>query len=396
MLGLPHETDAMRKLASVQRVLALEPIKNADFIELAQINGWQCIVRKGEFKVGDLGVYLEIDAVPPNTPAFEFLWKPRPEPPPTLRIRTKKLKGVISQGLLLPLTSFTEAGPALFVEGQDVTEQLGVKKYEVPVKGPRSHAKRVMYGPFAADIPKTDEERIQSSPGLLDELRGLPYVITEKCDGTSATFSIDRDGVFRVYSRNWEIEPAKQPGRLEAFFLAAVRWLALLLLKRRAGLGNKLRLWVHQRQHRKETLYWDVARKYNIETALRAYPDWALQGEICGPGIQKNRLGLKENELRAFTLYDKKTGKREPYGVFSDFCVHNNIPKCRMVENGLSFAHTLPSLLTFAEGKYEGTANEREGIVVRPLLHTHSRILGGALSFKVISNKFLLTGGEDE
>lgn len=396
MLGLPHETDAMRKLASVQRVLALEPIKNADFIELAQINGWQCIVRKGEFKVGDLGVYLEIDAVPPNTPAFEFLWKPRPEPPPTLRIRTKKLKGVVSQGLLLPLYGeLANLVDQIPLEGDDWTEKLGVKKYEVSVKGPRSHAKRVMYGPFAADIPKTDEERIQSSPGLLDELRGLPYVITEKVDGTSATFSIDRDGVFRVYSRNWEVEPAKQPGKLESVFLAAVSVIAGWL-KPWPRHANKLRMWVHQRTHRRENLYWDVARKYNIETALRAYPDWALQGEICGPGIQKNRLGLKENELRAFTLFNKKTGKREPYGVFFDFCVHNNIPKCRMVENGLSFAHTLPSLLTFAEGKYEGTSNEREGIVVRPLLHTHSRILGGALSFKVISNKFLLTGGEDE
>jgi RNA ligase (TIGR02306 family) len=388
----------MRKLASVQRISELVPIKGADFIETAIIQGWQCIVRKGEFKVGDLGVYLEIDSVPPNTPAFAFLWHPYLEPPGNFRIRTKKLRGVISQGLLMPLNSFPELHYSFYVEGIDVTEHLGVKKYEVPVKAQPGHRTSVAYGPFAAGIPKTDEERIQSSLGLLDEMAGLPYVITEKCDGTSVTFAIDRDGVFRVYSRNWEVAPPKQIGAIETALLNMLWWFGKkVLMKFGPKHGHALRIWVHERLARRESLYWDVATKYKIEEALRTVPWMALQGEICGPNIQKNRLGLSANELRAFTLYNKRFGERCDHHVLASFCDAHNIPRCLVVTSGESFGYTLEQLLKLAEGKYEGTKNEREGIVVRPRgPQLKSRILGGALSFKVVSNRFLLGGGEDD
>lgn len=390
----------MRKLASIQRVLGIYPIKDADFIETARINGWQCIVRKGEFKVGDLGVYFEIDSVPPPTPVFEFLWAPNPAPSGSFRIRTKKLRGVVSQGLLMPLSSFTEMSPGIFVEGQEVTEQLGVKKYEVPIKVQGLRVAATPYGPFAADVPKTDEDRLQSSGDkLLDELRGFPYVITEKCDGTSATFNIDRDGVFRVYSRNWEIAPATQPGRFEAAYLGLVRWFAVSVLfkvPRWRALANKLRIWVHKRSHRRETLYWDIARKYNIEAALRERPSCALQGEIVGPGVQKNLMGLESHELRAFDLYGKASARHLGQDSFDSFCKANGIPQARVVERGESFAHTQESLLKLAEAKYEGTKNEREGIVVRALVPRHSMVLGGRLSFKVISNRYLLAEKEED
>lgn len=380
----------MRKLASVQRVLELYPIKGADFIETAQINGWQCIVRKGEFKVGDLGVYFEIDSVPPPEPVYDFL-APNGRSG-SFRIRTKKLRGVISQGLLLPIEGdIANRVKQIPLEGDDWTELLGVTKYEVPVKEMRLGRSVRPYGPFAADVPKTDEERLQSSPGVLSEMLGLPYVITEKCDGTSSTFAIDRDGVFRVYSRNWEVEPATDPSWLEAAFLRFVHWLAFsVLLKVSARRANKVRLWVHKRSHRYETLYWDIARKYNIEEALRKHPTYALQGEIVGPGIQKNLMGLERSELRAFNLFDKTNGQYFGQGPLDTFCEIFDIPQARVVERGESFAHTQESLLKLAEAKYEGTKNEREGIVVRPLTTRHSRVLGGRLSFKVISNKFLL------
>src|SRR5437016_3921436 len=98
-----------RKLASIQQVLEISPIENADAIELARINGWQCVVKKGEFRVGALGVFFEIDSIPPDTEVFRFLWTPKetpPEPgtrPATFRIRTMRLRGCLSQGLLLPL-----------------------------------------------------------------------------------------------------------------------------------------------------------------------------------------------------------------------------------------------------------------------------------------------------
>lgn len=142
-----------------------------------------------------------------------------------------------------------------------------------------------------------------------------------------------------------------------------------------------------------ENHYWNVARLHKIEEALRSSReggfDRALQGEIVGPGIQKNRYELKQHELRAFTLHDKKHG-REAHRDLSMFCNYWGIPMCRTITSGDSFAYTQDELLKLAEGKYEGTKNEREGIVVRPLTPKHSRILGGSLSFKVISNRYLL------
>lgn len=339
----------MRKLASVQRILSLNQIENADSIELATINGWQCVVKKGEFQVGDLGVYLEIDAVPPiNGPhreLFSFLWKGQAGPSPSLRIRTMRLRGALSQGLMMPVSTLPEV--AGLQDGTDVTDLLGVHKYDPPPPdGMGDYA-----GPFPADISKTDEQRIQSMPALLDEIRGLSYCITEKCDGTSATMAVDADGVFRVYGRNHEIGEA-------------------------------------------DNIFWRAARRCNIKEAMSCQPALALQCEIVGPGIQKNRLGLKHVELRAFNLFNRVTGLHEGQHTLLEFCDPWGIPVARVLEWGKCFSHTQPSLLDLAEGFYEGTKNEREGIVIRPVVPRHSQLLAGRLSFKVISNRYLLKGGD--
>jgi RNA ligase (TIGR02306 family) len=335
-----------RKLASIQRVLEITPIENADAIELVRINGWQCVTKKGEFRVGDCGVFFEIDAVPPDRELFRFLWTPRDttEPvarPEKFRIRTMRLRGALSQGLFMPLSAF-DLGPV--AEGEDVTARLGVGKYEPPAPTGmgdfRAH--------FPAFIPKTDEMRVQSVPAVLEELRGLPYVITLKYDGTSATFCIDpRDGSFHACGRNLSI--ADGPN-----------------------------------------LYWQMARKYNIEETLRAAPHRAIQGEIVGPGVQRNRLGLKEVSLFAFSVYDITAARFLDHDDARAFLADAGIPAVEIVEEGDSFAHTQESLLALAEGKYPGTTNEREGIVIRPRRETFSAVLGGRLSFKAISNRFLL------
>jgi RNA ligase (TIGR02306 family) len=342
----------MRKLASVQRILGSAPIEGADRICQYFVQGWQTITQIGKFKEGDLAVFLEIDAVPPNEPVFAWLWEPLVAPSPSFRIRTKKLKGVISQGVLFAFSEFPDAQRAILEaseEGADVTELLGVKKYEIPIKLPgMGRSGPPPAGAFAADIPKTDEDRLQSiGTKILDELRGDSFYIVEKCDGTSATFAIDADGVFRVYSRNWEIKDG-------------------------------------------DNVYWNVARLHKIEEALRCHPEMALQGEIVGPGIQKNRLGLTRHELRAFTLYSKRLGQRGGQADLETLCDAYGIPMCEVLEFGTNFNYTQDDLLKKAEGKYRGTQNEREGIVVRPAHPKHSYILGGSLSFKVISNRFLL------
>lgn len=341
-----------RKLASIQRVLRIEPILKAFAIEVARINGWQCVVKKGQFAVGDEGVFLEIDSVPPDNETFQFLWQSKPKDgeeaqitprPNDFRVRTAKLRGALSQGLLLPLSTFDLGDVS---EGDDVTEALGITKFEPPVPT------GIGRGAFPNFISKTDEMRVQSVPQLLDEIHGLPYVATLKYDGSSATFCIDpRDGEFHACSRNMSV--------LEG-----------------------------------ENGFWHVARKYNLEDILRRSPNLAIQGELCGSGIQKNRLGLKEPSLFVFNVYDFKAVRYLGHDEARDWLQSNRLPAVEVVEVGESFAHSQDSLLALAEGKYKGTSNEREGIVIRPREETRSLILAGRLSFKAISNRFLLKGGD--
>ncbi|MBC8135503.1 MAG: RNA ligase (ATP) [Fibrella sp.] len=339
-----------RKLASVQRVIGIEPILNADAIELVRINGWQCVTKKGEFVPGSLGVFFEIDAIPPDDERFRFLWTPKAtvegetvSRPDKFRIRTMRLRGALSQGLFMPLPAFPEIGDAA-VEGDDLTETLGVGKYEPPAPSNMGDWR----GPFPPMVPKTDEMRVQSVPPVLDELRGKSYVATLKYDGTSATFVIDpRTGEFHVASRNQSLRDGNNP-------------------------------------------YWNMARKYDIEAALRKNLDIAIQGEIVGPGVQKNPLGLSEIALFVFNVYDFAAGNYLNHDDARAFLRANNIPAVETIETGESFAHTQEELLLLAEGKYPGTKNEREGIVIRPRTETFSSTLGGRLSFKAISNRYLL------
>jgi len=194
--------------------------------------------------------------------------------------------------------------------------------------------------------------RVQSVPAVIEELRDQPYVITMKYDGTSATYCIDpRTDEFHACGRNQSITDGPN-------------------------------------------LYWNMARKYEIEAALRKQPQYVIQGEIVGPGIQKNRLGLREVSLFAFNVYDITEGRHLIHETAHEFLANAGIPTVDIVESGNSFAHDQESLLALAEGKYPGTMNEREGIVIRSLSDIHSPSLGGRLSFKAISNRFLLKEGE--
>ena len=349
-----------RQLASIKRVIKLEPITGADFIERAFIDGWQCIVKKGEFSIGDLGLFLEIDSVPPQQSAFEWLWMKKDSTdntrPANFRIRTMKIRGVLSQGVLIPIDTLAEAGLLSyywfdigFEEGDDLTEVLGITKYEPPTftnsRGPSNFDCR---GTFPSMVPKTDEIRIQSVPAVLEELRGHPYVITEKCDGTSATFLIDpRDNEFHACSRNYSIKDG-------------------------------------------DNIYWNIAKKYGIEEKLRQFPQYVIQGEIVGPGIQKNPMGLASIELRVFNVFDLSEGNYVPHWDAERISLTLNIPVVSWIDWNNEFNYTQEELLFKAEGKYEGTKNEREGIVVRSVDNMYSEALKGRLSFKVISNKYLL------
>lgn len=330
----------MRELASIQRITALEPIPGADAIECASVLGWKVVVKKGEFAVGDLAVYLEIDSVPPDEEQYKFLWRFAETQPNNFRVKTVKLRGQISQGILFPLSTLRTLDFLAVVEGADFTERLGVTKYEAPL--PRGSAD--VEGQFFDGVTKTDEERVQSAEGAkrLAALQGQMYYITVKCDGASMTVAM-HNGKPKVASRNYRL--ADLP----------------------------------------DSAYWNAARNGGLLDLVAANPWWAIQGELVGPGIQNNRLGLKRHECLVFNVYDRQMGMFVSFLELQEIAGDQMVP---VIEAGYSFRYDQDDLLKMAEGKYAGTTNEREGIVIR------SQVPDDRISFKVISNRYLLKGGE--
>ncbi len=329
-----------RKLVSIQTVESLRPIEGADQIVAARVMGWNVVVKKDEFQPGDPCVFFEIDSVlPEGAPWAEFL-RPR-----GFRVKTLKLRGVLSQGLALPVSILGGEVPP---SGIDLRERLGVTRYEPVLPDAREVA-----GPFPSEVPKTDEIRLQSALGVLEELRGRDFYVSTKCDGSSATFFRPLDGSPLVAcSRNWALKPGPNP-------------------------------------------VWRVAEALRLAEVLP--PGMAVQGELCGPGIQKNRLGLASMELRVFSVYDARPGAGRflGFGDFVAFCAEHgltSVPIEQVVEGeeATRFEHSLEHWLERARGLYAGTRNRKEGIVVRPLVEAPSATLGGRLSFKVINNDYLL------
>lgn len=361
----------MRDLVSVQKIEELSPIKNADRIEKAGVLGWNLVVGKEEFAVGDWCVYFEIDCMLPKKEPFEFLFR-EGSSKAQFRLRTKKLRGVISQGLAMPLSKFPEfereeiqkridiiesAGEiGADVDGSvyDLTDFFGIEKYE-----PTQHRLPRRVSTFPKFIPKTDETRIQSKPRLLNEFYGKPCYVTLKYDGCSATYAYTEEG-FVVASRNQTI-------------------------------GEKISEDSSGRDH-----YWEIAKKYDIANKLEEYckssgKNIAIQGEICGPKIQGNPLELKDFRFWVFNVYDITYSEYMDYNDIVKVLDELEIPMVKVLDdNFYTNEHTRESLLEYAEGKYDGTNNERGGVVIRPLYEEYSEALQGRLSMKVISNKFLL------
>lgn len=334
----------MRRLASLQRVKFVRPIEGADAIECVGVLGWECVARKGEFREGDLCVYFEIDSLLPPRPEFEFLrnccWS---ESLGRHRLRTVRMRGQISQGLAMPASFLPDA--ASMEVGSDLTEALGVEKYEPPVPAQIAGEAR----PFSWPVDKTDEVRVQQDEEyrLLERLAGRPYYISVKLDGTSCTFVVSpRDGEYHVCGRNYSYR--RSP----------------------------------------DHAFWQISDRYRLEPGLRALGGFALQGEVVGPGIQGNPLGLKEVDFYAFNVVDLSTRKRLGLDDSLFLASRLRVPFVPVVERGDHFAYTAADLLEKARGPYSDsfpTAKEgqpREGIVVRSLC--------GSVSFKAINNDFLL------
>ena len=338
----------MRKLATIRKIDELRPIPEADAIECAVIGGWTVVVKRGEFSEGDLAVYCEIDSWIPHALA-PFLSKGKE---PRVydgiagdRLRTMKLRGQLSQGLLLNLDAVIPQTNS-FVEGDDVSELLGIVKYEAPV--PAQLAGEVK-GMFPGWIQKTDQERVQNLKQELEHWKSERHLweITEKLDGSSMTVYL-RDGEFGVCSRNLELKPNPD---------------------------NSL---------------WKVAVRNDLEGKLRALGrNVALQGELIGEGIQGNPYKIRAQEFYLFDVYDIDRAcyftpdERKSLALEHNI---NHVPVFGTYETNEST--TIESLLQYAEGGSvmgDITGPTREGLVFK------SQTM--QCSFKAISNKFLLKGG---
>lgn len=323
-------------LASIQKVIKVDPIEGADKIERIQILGWELVAGKGEFKKGDYCVYIEIDTIVPPKPEFEFLRKHN------FRIKTIKLRGQISQGIALPMKVLPDG---YYPIGLDVSALLQVEKYEKPIPFGMGGVIRRAGLPF--NIPITDEARIQSIPEILNEVRGHSVYITTKCDGSSGTYAI-KDSDYHVCSRN--------------------------------------NSWFRDEKN----IFWKISDKYDIRRKLASIErNLAIQGEVCGPGIQKNRLGLKEFDLFVFNIFDIDKYK---YLNYSEMLYLTTDMELKMVplEKVVNFTYSIDELLIMAQGNYKGTNNRKEGIVVR----TTDEVNGKIISFKVLNNDYLLKDEE--
>lgn len=326
-----------RKLVSIQRIERIDPIPGADQITKARVMGWDVVVKKDEMREGDLCVFFEIDGLLPADKAWAEFLRPR-----GFRVKTMRLRGVLSQGLALPTSILEGEVPPV---GTDVRERLGVVKFEPPVPVGGEVA-----GPFPEGVPKTDEIRLQSALGVLDEIRGVPFAITTKLDGTSTTFHVGADGVLSACSRNWTLA-------------------------------------------RNDSAPWRIAERHRLADVIPR--QMAVQGELCGPGIQKNRLGLASVAWFVFDAYDLRAGRYLDHRELAAFCAERGLATvpCEAIvegEEARAFDHSLTHWLTRTRGTYVGTRNRKEGIVVRPLVTRPSETLGARLSFKVIDNDFLL------
>ena len=332
----------MRKLATIQKIKDLQPIAGADRIERATVLGWHVVVKKGDFQVGDYCVYCEIDSLLPEKPEFEFL-RPR-----KFRIKTVRLRKQISQGIAFPTSILDDYEDVEIKEGADVTDLIGVKKYEPPI--PITMSGNVK-GAFPGFIPKTDEIRIQSMPDVLtrSENRGKRCYVTEKIDGTSATYYL-KDGEFGVCSRNLELRESEK------------------------------------------NIHWIAARQYDLAARLRGLnQNIAIQVEIIGPKIQKNKYALAKPQLMVFNVFDINRYEFLSYEDFVSFTETLKLETVPILRDDYVLGQDdVDSLVRMSEGK--SVVNPkilREGIVIRSVVEARDPEIG-RLSFKVINPLFLL------
>ena len=373
-----------RKLAYITVIDEIKPIPNADKIELARVGGWQVVVSKEDnYKVGDKVIYIEIDSrVPSDKECFAFLQDRK------YKVKSIKLRGQVSQGLIMPLSILPVGEYELY---DDVTDILGIKKIENDFKQPleskemrlrgahpklyrKPWFKKMMHyawfrkiafkifipkkkkSGWPAWIVKSDSERIQNMIWVLNDKS--KFYVSEKIDGTSTSFSLYKDKgrlKFMVCSRNVvQTTPDKQNYYSDF------------------GLDN---------------VYWEMALKYDVENKMRqifkevgAQHHITIQGETYGEGIQKNKYNLKGRDLAIFNFYvdGKYMNPRDMRALMDKY----ELPLVPLVSYDYVLPDTFEELMEFSTGKSQLYDTLREGYVFKSY--------DGQINFKCVSNDFLL------
>ena len=356
-----------RKLATIQIISKLDPIKNADFIEKCTVLGWECVVRKGEFKEGDMVVYIEIDSILPDIHEFEFMRDRK------FRVRTIKLRKQISQGLVIPLSILPTKNFTSYKVDDDVTDIIGIKKYLTPTEIKEREIQSNKFTKFMLRykwyrrffklkrtretfpkfIKKTDEERIQNISWVVDKYANSAFYASEKLDGTSLTAFLSNNK--RGYLNNYKFGVCSRNFKL----------------------------------NKKDNVYWEISNKKDLNSILKDLIEdnkyIILQGEIVGPGIQKNRYKLSDKELFIFNLI--KFTKDNPYYLLDPISSRIILSKYEIkhvpiITLDFKLKPTINECLELAKGKSILYNTNREGLVLRNYESN--------LSLKIINNDYLL------
>ena len=345
--------NTVRKLASIKPITYIKPIEGADAIECAIVDGgWPVVIRKNEYKVGDVAVYLEIDSWVPHelAPFLSNGKEPREyNDVKGERLRTVKLRGQVSQGLLLPLDCLGSIANDASV-GEDVSHILNIQKWEPPIP---AQLQGTMKGNFPHFIPKTDQERCQNlRKEIFETHKDEIYEVTTKLDGSSMTVYV-KNGEIGVCSRNIDLIETE---------------------------GNS---------------FWKAAREQGIVDALlqlsiKHGEEYAIQGELIGEGIQGNPEKLKGQRFYLFDIYSITHGyylkPDERYTVLEMLDeMGADIEHVPIIDGDLRVAQaydTIDDLLEYAEGPSLNPQTKREGLVFKSWESN--------FTFKAIANSYLL------
>jgi len=368
----------MRELAYIQTIKALKPISGADKIECAEVLGWEVVVQRGQFNVGDKVIYVEIDSILADLPPFDFM-RPR-----KWRVRTIKLKNQISQGIVFPLSVLTEVDPSFKISklkvGDDVTEALKIVKYDPEAaldvedeqvkkswlerkvsyyKWKLFGFKPIKKGSFPSDVNKTNEERVQKMGTELEKRVGEAVYISEKCEGTSATFVYRKSG-------NWL---AKLFGQNGMFQVCSRNRIVFNSQTQRLGIESNHLM--------------KVAERYNIREGLtKLNRNLAIQGEVIGSKIQGNIYKVPEFDLKVFLIFDIDTQTYLLYHEMVSICEELGLTTVPILGFD-TIKNDIKYYVELSKGKSAINPKvDREGVVIRSLTDN--------FSFKSINPEYLL------